>query len=465
MNLPDIPYLPATELSALIRSKEVSPVEAVRTYLERIEALDDRLNAYLTVCGDEAMEAARESERALARGEYHGDMHGIPVAIKDQIHTRGIRTTFGSPFFRDHVPDKDATVVARLKSAGAILLGKLNMTEFGTTGTYQCFKTARNPWDLERHTGGSSTGSGAATAGFLCATSLGEDTGGSVRFPASWCGLVGLRPSWGRVSRYGLRPGVWSTDTIGPISRTVEDCAMTLRAIAGPDPEDSYAWDRPVPDYRAALDGNIKGLRVGVVPETLHSEAVVEEVRGAVLKATEVLGGMGASVEEVSIPLSAHDWTILGPLRIEAPMLYRDLLRDHLREIGPENRLAYLVNALLPARAYDKAQKLRILLRRQVLQALEKVDVLVMPTTGVAARKIEADATPTRGPYRFASWIVTGTFSLSNTPALSICCGFTAEGLPIGLQIGGRYFDEETVLRVAHAYEQSTPWRKRKPPI
>ena len=466
MDKAHIPYLSAVELSGLIRQKEVSPVEAVEAYLERIEREDSRLNAYLTLCGEEALEAARESEDALARGEYRGPMHGIPFAVKDQLHTRGIRTTFGSPVFEDFVPDEDATVVARLKASGAILMGKLNMTEFGTTGTYQCFKTARNPWDLERHTGGSSTGSGAATAGFLCATSLGEDTGGSVRFPASWCGLVGLRPSWGRVSRYGLRPGVWSMDTLGPITRTVDDCAMTLQAIAGFDAKDAYTWDVPVPDYRAALDGNVRGIKVGVVKEVLNTDAVEGEVRDAVVRATEVLAQQGASVEEVSIPYSADAWTLMVPLRIEAPMLYHELLRDRPQEIGPENRPAYLVGAIMPAQAYYKAQKLRSLFRRQVLEVLERVDVLIMPTTGVAAQRVDAPpAAGPRVPYSFTSWLLTGTFSLSNIPAVSICCGFTSDNLPIGLQIGGANFREDQVLKVAHAYEQATPWHTIKPPL
>ena len=265
MNKAEIPFLSVSQLSELIKNREVSPVEVVDGYLDRIDNLNDRLHAYLTVCREEALQAAQESEQAPARGQYKGPLHGVPVAVKDQLNTAGIRTTSGTPIFNDFVPDEDATVVAKLTSAGAILLGKLNMTEFGTTSLSHAFDTARNPWDLERFTGGSSSGSGAATAAFMCATSLGEDTGGSVRGPAAWCGLVGLRPTWGRVSRYGLRPGMWSMDTIGPLSRTVEDCAVTLQAIAGHDPNDAYTWDVPVLDYRVALDGDLTGKRVGVV--------------------------------------------------------------------------------------------------------------------------------------------------------------------------------------------------------
>ena len=466
MDKSGIPFLSASELSELIRKREVSPVEAVEAYLERIDRLDGKLHTYLTVCRDEALRAARESEGALARGEHRGPMHGVPVAVKDQLYTAGIRTTCGSPVFNDFVSDEDATVIAKLSAAGAILLGKLNMTEFGTTGLSHAFETPRNPWNQERHPGGSSSGSGAATAAFLCASALGEDTGGSVRFPATWCGLVGLRPTWGRVSRYGLVRGMWSMDTIGPLTRTVEDCAITLQAIAGYDPKDPYTSDLPVPDYRQALDGDIRGTRVGVVKEMLHSDRVDPEVREAVSQSAKVLGDLGASVEEVSIPMAAHGRTISSALRLDAPATHRELVQNRLQEISHDNRISYLTWSLLPAQAYYKAQKLRSLLRQQVLEALEQVDVLVTPTAGVAAQKIVPD--PVIDSKRQASrmpWLLTTSFSLASITAVSICCGFTAENLPIGLQIGGRPYAEETVLKVAHAYEQATDWHTRKPPV
>ena len=237
-------------------------MEVTESYLERIDDLGFKFNSYLTVCRKEALQAAQEAEQAITQGDYLGPIHGIPVAVKDQIWTKGIRTTVGSRFMADFFPEEDATVVANLKQAGAILLGKTNLTEFAIGGS-QRFGPNRNPWDLDRFTGGSSGGSGSATAAFLCATSLGEDTGGSIRRPAAWCGLAGLRPSWGRVSRYGVIPGSWSMDQVGPISRTVDAAAITLGAIAGYDPKDPYSWDVPVPDYRRALNGNIKGVRVG----------------------------------------------------------------------------------------------------------------------------------------------------------------------------------------------------------
>ena len=466
MEKSEIPFLSLTQLSAQIRSREVSPVEVVEAYLERIDRLNDRLHAFITVCREEALAAARQAEHALARGELLGAMHGIPVAGKDQLYSAGIRTTFGSPIFNDFVPDEDATVIARLKAAGAILIGKLNMTEFGTTGVSHSFATARNPWNLERYTGGSSSGSGGAVAGFLCATSLGEDTGGSVRWPASWCGLVGLRPTWGRVSRYGLRPGVWSMDTIGPLSRTVEDCAITLQAIAGHDPKDPYTWDVPVPDYRAALEGDIKGVRVGVVREMLYHDVVEPKVRDAVSRAIDVLSELGASVEEVSIPLSKDAWTISPALRVDPPMNNRDLLQNRLREIGHDNRIAYLTEAILPAQAYYKAQKLRSLLRQQVLAALEQVDVLALPTVGVAAQPVvETDPlVENRHGSNRTPYLLTIPTALAGAPALSICCGFSSEDLPIGLQLGGKPFDEQGILNVAYAYEQNTPWHAMRPP-
>ena len=466
MDKADIPFLSVTQLSEFIKDRTISPVEAIESYLERIDSLNGRLFAYLTVNRDEALQAARRSEQSLERGEYAGPLHGIPVAVKDQLNTAGIRTTSGTPIFNDFVPDQDATVVANLKSAGAILLGKLNMTEFGTTSLSHAFETARNPWDVERFTGGSSSGSGGATAAFLCATSLGEDTGGSVRGPAAWCGLAGLRPTWGRVSRAGVRPGMWSMDSIGPLSRTVEDCALTLQAIAGYDPKDLYTWNVPVPDYRASLDPNLAGKRIGVIKELLHTDLVEPEIQAAVLDAADSLAELGAQVEDISIPLTSHSNTISSILRVEAPTNYRDLIRNRLQEINHDNRISYLTWSLTPALAYYKALKLRALLRQQILQTLEDFDVLLMPTMGISAPKIEPDpvidSKETSNRNRAG---MTTSFSLASCPAISINCGFTSNNLPIGLQIGGKPFAEQTVLNVAYAYEQATDWHTRRPPI
>ena len=466
MDKAGIPFLSAAELSRLIETKEVSPVEATEAYLGRIDGMDFKFNSYLTVCRKDALRDAQEAERAIAQGNYLGPMHGIPVAVKDQFWTKGVRSTGGSRILADFIPDDDATVISNLKKAGAILLGKTNLTEFAITGFAHRFSVPRNPWNLDMYTGGSSSGSGAATAAFLCATSLGEDTGGSIRFPAGWCGLVGLRPSWGRVSRYGVMRGVWSMDTVGPISRTVEDAAITLGAIAGHDTRDPYTWNTPVPDYRRALSGDIKGMRVGLITEQIHSELVESEVREAVVKATTVLGELGSSVEEVSLPLTRHAAAISGLLLgVEPGANHREWIRDRLHDYSHDNRVSLLTGSIVPAQLYYKAQKIRTLLRQQVHEALERYDVLVLPTMGKPAQRITDDPvitskqTSARLPF-----LLTRTFNLASAPAISVPCGLNSEGLPIGLQIGGRAGAEETVLKVAHAYEQSTPWHTMRPP-
>ena len=467
MDKADIPFLTSAELSRLIESKDISPVEATEAYLERIDGLDFKFNAYLTVCRSKALQEAREAESAIVQGNHLGVMHGIPVAIKDQMWTKGIRSTGGSRFWEDFIPEEDATVVANLKKAGAIILGKTNLSEFAITGFTHRFSTPRNPWNLDMSAGGSSSGSGAATGAFLCSTSLGEDTGGSIRRPAAWCGLVGLRPSWGRVSRYGLMRGVWSMDTIGPISRTVEDAAITLQAIAGHDSKDPYSWNIPVPNYREALDSNIRGMKVGIVGELINGDAVQQEVRETVLKATSILEELGATVEEVSIPLTSHANTIASALLAAEPAQnHEEWVRHRLQDYGHDNRVGMLTGSIVPALAYYKSQKLRSLLRQQVLETLVKYDVLVSPTSGrTAVPRLEQDpmitSKETSGRLPFMR---TNTFNLANAPAISVPCGFSAQGLPIGLQIGSHPGGEEIVLRMAHAYEQSTPWHNMRPP-
>ena len=466
MEKPEIPFLSVATLSGLIAQREVSPVEAAEAYLQRIDDLDFKFNSYLTVSRNEALEAAREAEREISRGNHLGPMHGIPVAVKDQFWSKGIRSTGGSRFLSDFVPDEDSTVIANLKKAGAIILGKTNLTEFAITGFSHRFSTPRNPWNLDMYTGGSSSGSGAATAAFLCATSLGEDTGGSIRFPATWCGLVGLRPSWGLVSRYGVMRGVWSMDTVGPISRTVEDAAITLGAIAGHDPKDPYSSTAPVPDYRQALGRDIRGMKIGVVAEQMNSDLVEPEVREVVARAISVLGELGASVEDVSLPLIRHSAVASSVLLAVEPALnHREWIKERLQDYGHDNRVSLLGGSIMPAQAYYKAQRLRSLIREEVHAALDKYDVLVLPTSGRPAQRIEDDPaitskqTASRLPY-----LLTRIFNLASAPAISVPCGFSDQGLPIGLQIGGRPGGEETLLRVAHAYEQSTPWHTMRPP-
>ena len=466
MNTSELPFLSAGDLSRLIQSKEVSPVEATEAYLDRIASLDHRFNSYLTVMREQALADAQQAEEDIASGQHKGPMHGVPVAVKDQFWSKGVRSTGGSRILADFVPDEDATVIANLRKAGAVVLGKTNMTEFAITGFSHRYATPRNPWNTDSYTGGSSSGSGAATAAYLCATSLGEDTGGSIRFPATWCGLVGLRPSWGLVSRYGVMRGVWSMDTVGPISRTVEDAAITLGAIAGHDPKDRYSSTAPVPDYRQALGGDLNGLKIGVITEFMESDLVEPKVRQTVSDSFATLGELGATVEEVSVPLSMDAGVASAVLlAVEPALAQKDWIKDQLQEYGHDVRILLLTGSLLPAQAYYKAQKLRTMLRQQVLDSLEKYDVLVLPTSGKGAQPLEQDPpiTSKETASRLA-FLFTRIFNLASCPAMSVPCGFDDRGMPLGLQIGARPGAEEMIFKVAHAYEQATAWHTIRPP-
>ncbi|MCD5402763.1 MAG: amidase [Dehalococcoidia bacterium] len=466
MNTSELPFLSAGDLSRLIQSKEVSPVEVTEAYLDRITSLDHRFNSYLTVMREQALVDAQQAEEDIASGQHKGPMHGVPVAVKDQFWSRGVRSTGGSRILADFVPDEDATVIANLRKAGAVVLGKTNMTEFAITGFSHRYATPRNPWNTDSYTGGSSSGSGAATAAYLCATSLGEDTGGSIRFPATWCGLVGLRPSWGLVSRYGVMRGVWSMDTVGPISRTVEDAAITLGAIAGHDPKDRYSSRAPVPDYRQALGSDLNGLKIGVITEFMDSDLVEPEVRQTVSDSFATLGELGATVEEVSVPLSMDAGIASAVLlAVEPALAQQDWVKDQLQDYGHDVRILLLTGSLLPAQAYYKAQKLRTMLRQQVLDSLEKYDVLVLPTSGKGAQPLEQDPpiTSKETASRLA-FLFTRIFNLASCPAMSVPCGFDDRGMPVGLQIGARPGAEETIFKVAHAYEQATAWHTMRPP-
>jgi len=466
MNTSELPFLSAGDLSRLIQSKEVSPVEATEAYLDRIGSLDHRFNSYLTVMREQALADAQQAEEDIASGQHKGPMHGVPVAVKDQFWSKGVRSTGGSRILADFVPDEDATVIANLRKAGAVVLGKTNMTEFAITGFSHRYATPRNPWNTDSYTGGSSSGSGAATAAYLCATSLGEDTGGSIRFPATWCGLVGLRPSWGLVSRYGVMRGVWSMDTVGPISRTVEDAAITLGAIAGHDPKDRYSSTAPVLDYRQALGGDLNGLKIGVITEFMESDLVEPKVRQTVSESFATLGELGATVEEVSVPLSMGAGVASAVLlAVEPALAQQDWIKDQLQDYGHDVRILLLTGSLLPAQAYYKAQKLRTMLRQQVLDFLEKYDVLVLPTSGKGAQPLEQDppVTSKETASRLA-FLFTRIFNLASCPAMSVPCGFDDRGMPVGLQIGARPGAEETIFKVAHAYEQATAWHTMRPP-
>jgi aspartyl-tRNA(Asn)/glutamyl-tRNA(Gln) amidotransferase subunit A len=466
----DIRHLTAAELARRIKKGELSPVEVTQAYLARIEEMEDTYRSYIMVAKEDALRQAKEREWRARDGGSQGALHGVPVAIKDHIGVKGWPSTGGSAVFKDNIAPKDSTIAAGLRRSGAIILGKLNMTELGIAETIEFpWGMPKNPWNHDRSTGSSSAGPGAAIAAFLCAASLGGDTGGSIRIPAAYCGIVGLRPSFGLVSRHGTMTVTWSMDTVGPMTHTVEDCALMLQAIAGHDPNDRYTYDVPVPNYSAALRRGIKGVRVGLIKELIEAEQVTSEVRSAVKTAARKLQSLGAKVDEVSLPMVQH----VGPIHwvicyTEFGTTYREMVRTRAKDLTHMVRIAVLAGSLLSGQAYYKAQMLREMLRREILTALERFDVLICPSmpTGASPRA-ESVHTPDKesvmealtGPVR-----MTAPFSHANVPALSVPCGMTSEKLPIGLQIAGRPLDEATVLRVGHAYEQATNWHNLRPP-
>ena len=472
MTSPDLALLGVTKLAAMVRNKEVSPGELVRLYLERIDRLDGRLRAYITVCRESAVTAAQAAEAAVMSGAALGPLHGVPVAVKDQFDVAGLSTTMGSRVLDGHVATETATVVARLEAAGAILLGKLNLTEFALGGTVEFpFGQPRNPWNLERDPGGSSAGSGIATAAGLCAGSLGEDTGGSVRSPASFCGVVGLRPTWGRVSRHGVFPLSWSLDQAGPITRTVEDTALLLRTIAGHDPRDPLTSRRPVPDYRAALGTGVRGLRIGLVQELVSGPETEPGVRVAVTAAARELERLGAHVEDASlslVPLSGAVFMALADS--EGAGLHLPWLRSRPGSYDRGTRRRLLTASLIPTASYHQAARARALIRRQMLDALTRFDLLAWPTAHQPAPPIAQHAAPITSREQVAGRFFTrrsyvSPVSLASVPAVALPCGFSPEGLPLSLQLVGRSFGEETLLAAAHAYETATDWHLRRPPL
>jgi aspartyl-tRNA(Asn)/glutamyl-tRNA(Gln) amidotransferase subunit A len=465
----DLAFLSAAETAEAIATKQVSPVDVVQAYLARIERLDGHLHAYITVLRDQALASARQAEQALRRGDELPPLFGVPVAVKDQFWTKDLLTTNGSRLYRDFVPSEDATTVSRLKEAGAILLGKLNLSELAMGGTQQPpYGMPRNPWDVERTPGESSSGSGVALAAHLCAASVGEDTGGSGRGPASCCNAVGLRPTFTRVSRYGMTPMCWFTDAAAPMTKTVRDCALVLGAIAGYDPQDPSTSRKPVPDYTAPLGKSIRGLRVGLIHELQDHDDMHPEVRQAVYDALGILRQLGAEVQEVSIPLVALAGAIfVGVADTEGAGARDEILRGRAAELDPASRTRLQAAALVPAKVYNRAMKARVLLRQQFMQALQQVDILVSATMPYPPPQHTALTAPFKGAEDVRSRFFfrrsyTGCYALAALPAISIPGGFTGDHLPIGLQLGARPFAEAALLQVAYAYEQATPWHTRR---
>ena len=458
------------DLGRLLQSRQLSPVELTATYLERVERLNPTLGAYITVMSETARAEAAAAEDEIGRGLYRGHLHGIPVAIKDIIYTQGVLTSAGSRVLADHVPAYDSTIVERLRASGAVLLGKLNLSEFAIGGTIDHpFGTPRNPWNLGRSAGGSSSGSAVAVAGGLCAGSLGSDTGGSIRGPSAFCGTVGLRPTYGRVTRHGVVPMSWSLDTVGPMTRTVEDCAIMLQAIAGHDERDSSSSSEPVPNYAASLGDRSDPLKVALPFAAFEYEGLDSDVRTGVVSAVDGLAELGADIAEVSLPVSAHSGAVfLATADVDAATFHMDWLktRGDLYDWSTRTRLESA--ALTPATIYIRAQRARTLIRDELMTALEDHDVIVMPASPTLAPPI-AQSTGSPGGYYQGRLDLgrrqyTSPAALAGLPAISVPCGFSDSGLPIGVQIIGRPFAEADLLRVAHRYEQAAGWSERRAP-
>ncbi len=427
------------------------------------------MNAYITVTAERALADARRATEEFSAGKIRGPLHGIPVALKDLYETAGIRTTGGAKIHADFVPARDCAVARKLREAGSVLLGKLNTHEYayGVTTNNPHFGPTRNPWDLERIPGGSSGGSGAAIAAGLATATTGTDTGGSIRMPASVCGVVGLKPSYGRVSKAGVLPLSFLFDHAGPITRTVEDAALMLNAIAGYDPSDANSVRVPVEDYTAALGAGVRGLRIGVPRDYFYGN-LESEVAAAVERALGEFRQLGADVRDVEIPgVEAGVGAVFGLVLAEAQAIHAESMRTRPADFGADVR--ELLSLPPPdARALTQALRTRDSLTVAMRSVLESVDVLVTPTTSITAARIGQDTVRNDGieqPVLSAMIRCTAPFNATHLPALSLPCGFTRAGLPVGLQIAGRPFDEVTVLRAGHAYEQATEWHARTPEI
>jgi aspartyl-tRNA(Asn)/glutamyl-tRNA(Gln) amidotransferase subunit A len=447
-----------------IKAKELSPVELTASVLARIEAVEDKITAFATVTADLATKAAKQAAEEIAAGAYRGPLHGIPVGIKDLYDTAGVATTSSSKVRADYVPTQDSAVVEKIYAAGAVMVGKTHTHEFAYGAVTP---TTRNPWDLDRVPGGSSGGSGAAVAAGECFVGMGSDTGGSIRIPASVCGTVGLKPTYGRVSRRGVASLSWSLDHVGPLTRTVRDAALVMDAIAGYDRADPASVDVAVPDFTASLDAGVAGLTIGV-PVNYYTERVDPEVAGAVSAAIDVLVGQGAQVHEVEIPLPEYilptEWGIMLP---EASAYHQQMLRDKADLYTDDVRLYLEVGELVLATDYIKALRVRTLIQQRWRDLFEGIDVLIAPTlTTPALPADQPEVTWSDGSTESA----TDTYvrfsapaNVTGLPSLSVPCGFNASGLPIGMQILGRPFAETTLLAAGQAYESATEWARLAP--
>jgi aspartyl-tRNA(Asn)/glutamyl-tRNA(Gln) amidotransferase subunit A len=465
----DLALLTLATASERVRKKAISPVELTRTCLQRVDQLNPRLNAFITVTAEAALARARELEDDIQRGRWRGPLHGVPVALKDNIDTAGVRTTAASELFKDRVPSEDAEVVRRLKNAGAIILGKTNLHEFayGGTSAVSYFGPVHNPWAPDRIPGGSSGGSAAAIAAGLCFGALGTDTAGSVRNPASYCGVVGFKPTYGRVSNRGVVPLSWTLDHVGPLCRTVEDIAAMLGVMAGYDELDSTTVNTPVPDYSRAFQMQTSNLRVGL-PQSPFFDSLDPEIAKAVDAAIAVLRKLTSSVKEVALPPTAIplDQIFIDVRSVEVYAYHSQWLSESPEKYGATTRQRLVDNAAdITPSAYARSRRQLELLRREIKKTFAAVDLLVTPTVSVLPAKI-SDNVDAKGGLTYPLPIRnTAPFNVLGLPAISVPCGFTNSGLPVGLQVVGAPYADSTVLALAHAYERQTEWHRRSPAV
>jgi len=462
----DLCDLPLLEVAEKIRARDVSPVEVNDFVIDRIAELNGTLNAFITILAEEARRDARHAEREILAGDYRGPLHGIPLSVKDLFATKGIRTTAGSRVLGQYVPDHDATVVERLHEAGVVIVGKTNMLEFAYAAVHADYGPTPNPWDLRRSSSGSSSGSAVAVAAGMGYGSIGSDTGGSIRLPAAYCGIVGLKPTYGRVSRHGGIPVSWSADHFGPLARTVGDSAALLGAIAGEDPRDPTSGGVPVPDYLATIESGIAGRRIGIADAYLR-RGVDPTVQTLMEEALEELQRLGATVEEIQLPLPSEAVpALLAILMPEATAYHLPWLREQPESYSSAVRERLELGAITPAVSYIQGQQARRRIVDQFLVAMTRVDLLVTPTAPTAATLLEGDLVTNdeADPEVLAALInFSGPFDLTGFPAVSIPCGFTPGGLPVGLQLVAKPWEEGPLLAAAHAYEQATGWHLRLP--
>ncbi len=468
----ELVYFSGRELAAMIKSRKVSPVEITQAYLDRIEALNPKVNAFITVTRDPALAQAKQAEKDVASGKHLGPLHGIPYAPKDILATKGILTTNGSKVTADWVPNYESTVTERLGKAGAILLGKLNLLEFAMgSGVLSGFGPARNPWDTAYSPAGSSSGSGAALAAYMTPLSIGTDTGGSIRGPASFCGIVGLKQTYGRVSRYGVTTLAWTLDHAGPMTKTVADAAAMLQVIAGYDPKDPTTSREPVPDYSKALTGSVKGLRIGI-PKTYFFENQNAESDKATKAAIQKLVEMGATTVDVDVPHAKYatsaGWTVA---MAEAACFHEKRLREKPHLFDPVVRERLEAAKFYTATDYIKALRVRSILQKEMAAVLDKCDVMAV-SGGSPATKLETPETATtdvKPGSRATAFRPGNTFigNMTGYPEIVIPCGFTSTAPTLPLTIGfyAKPFDEMSLFRVSHAYESVTDWHKRRPAL